>query len=548
MRAKTVLTGAIMLLLLLSIAGTALQQNIKGNIDVVIKGYDDGVIVDAYVNLTTTYNNTVDNKGQLKLTIDAKTDMPSENKLVTDGKIDLTVIADAIRENKVNANIWLTYKSIKDYGELYLKAIGNYTNINGTLDFDVELKSEGNTNNTTVDLTANITIPVDMIGKDALNQLVMMSAFLTARTVNIYLEQLNMTFIRFKTLQITTSVDKQKNLVYINAKALFYVNGTEALLYREKYGTTPMIGVNTTANQSVIPPIQSPLNPSRETNTSTELEATIKTIDNQLKLNAVFHSETEGDLEKAAEEAHKGLLKIVKESNASLPPGLDEIYLVPGPGRFSLVVDATKPEQVNINLIVEGLRFKHVNLTGGVAQSRTAAIILGYLSAIQSYLPSTIDMNVKIVDLAKTEPDARIKEEVSNYLGSFMQGLPLPLPIQHTSTATITTSYITNTTPTTTSSTTSTTTTIHQTTSSAATSSQSPVQTSTSTPTTTTTTAISTTTTPATSNTTTPTSTSPSTAVTTTAGGGEPWTWIAVATIVIVAVVLVLLHFVLKKR
>ncbi len=541
MRVKTILAQVILLLVVLPIIGSAMQQNVNGNIDVVIKGYDDGVIVDFYANLTSTINKTVESKGRFKLVVDAKTDMPSENKLVTDGTIDLTVIADTLRENKVNANIWLTYKSIKNYGELYLKATGNYTNVNGTLDFNVELNSSGDVNNTTVDLSANITIPIDMIGEDAAKQLVMMSAFLTERTVNLYLEQLNMTFIKFKTLQITTNIDKQENTVYINAKAVFYVNGTEALVYREKYGTTPMIGANMTATPPSIPPIQTPFNPSRETNVSAKLEATIKTIENQLKLNAIFHSETTGDLEKAAEESHKELVKMIKEANGSLPPGLDEIYLVPSPGRFNLVIDTVKPGQVNINIVAEGIRLKHVNLTGSEAQRRTAAIVLGYLAAIQSYLPPTISMNIKINNIEKVEPDAKIKEEASNYLGSFMQGIPLPLPVQPTSTATLTTTYVTITMPSTTTETLSPTTT----TTSTSTTTQSTTQTSTSTPTTTTET------TPTQTVTSSMTTSSPTTTTSVgggVGGGGLFWTWIAVATIVVVVIVLGLLYIVLKKR
>ncbi len=542
MHAKMLLAGIVLLLITLSVTSLAMQQNINGNIDVVIKGYDDGVIVDFYANLTSTINKTIESKGQFKVVVNAETDMPGENKLVTDGEIDLIAIADAIRENKVNANIWLTYKSIKNYGKLYLKAIGNYTNVNGTLNFDVKLNSSGDVNNTTVDLTANITIPIDMIGEDAVNQLVMMSAFLTERTVNLYLEQLNMTFIRFKTLQITTNVDKQKELVYINVKTIFYVNSTEALVYREKYGTTPMIGMNTTASPLSIPPIQTPFNPSRETNVSAEVEATIKTIDNQLKLHAVFHSETIGDLEKASEEAHRELVKVIKEANGTLPPGLDEIYLVPSPGKLNLVIDATKPGQVSINVVAEGLRFKHANLTGDEAKSRTAAIILGYLAAIQSYLPPTISMNIKISDMAKVEPDAKIKEEASNYLGSFMQGIPIPLPIQLTSTATLTTTYTTITVPST--STTTTTSVTTTPTSSSTTTTQSTTQTSTSTSTT------PATTTTLTQTTTSSVTTSPPTTTTSVggAGGGELWTWVAVATIIIVTIVLGLLYIVLKKR
>ena len=543
MRVKTILAQAILLLIVLPIIGSAMQQNVNGNIDVIIKGYDDGVIVDFYANLTSTINKTVESKGQFKLVVNAKTDMPSENKLVTDGTVDLTVIADALRENKVNANIRLTYKSIKSYGELYLKAVGNYTNVNGTLDFNVELNSSGDINNTTVDLSANITIPINMIGEDAAKQLVMMSAFLTERTVNLYLEQLNMTFIKFRTLQITTNIDKQENIVYINAKAVFYVNGTEALVYREKYGTAPMIGANMTATPPSIPPIQTPFNPSRETNVSANLEATIKTIDNRLKLNAVFHSEAAGDLEKAMEESHRELVKTIREANGTLPPGLDEIYLVPGPGKLNLVIDAVEPGQVNINVIAEGIRLKHVNLTGSEAQRRTAAIVLGYLAAIQSYLPPTISMNVKINNIEKVEPDAKIREEASNYLGSFMQGVPLPLPIQHTYTATMTTTYTTVTIPLTTTTTTET--------SSSTTTTTSPTitQTTAQTSTTTSSTTTKTTSTPTQTTSSTMTSSSTTTSVGGGAGGGElSWTWIAVATIVVVVVVLGLLYIVLKKR
>ncbi len=534
------------LIVLVSVSPITLAMqppNVNGNISVVIKGYDDGVIVDSNVSLMSTINRTVEEGGQLKIIIESKSEMPSENQMITNGILDIIATSDVLKENNVNANIWLTYNSVKDYGELYLKAIGNYTNINGTLDFNVELKGSGNANNTTVDLEANVTIPVKMIGEDAVQQLVMMSAFLNERTVNLYLEQLNMTFIKFRTLTITTSVDKQKNLVYMNIKAVFYINATEALMHRGTYGVTPIMGGNITTQPS-FPVIQTPFTPAKNINSSGSMNATIKTVDNQLKINVKFHVESKGDLEKATRENHERFIKMLKESNATIPPGLDEIYIAPSPVDFKLTIDATKPGEVKIDAVLRDLRLKHVNLTGVEAQKRTAAIILGYLAALQQRLPSSIAMTIQMVNLEKTEPDPEIKEKAADYLENFMRNIPVIMPTPSNTTVTLTTTYttITVTTSTTTTTTTQTTpTTTSQTTSTHAT--------------TQTTTTSSTTTSQTTIQTTSPTSpvTSSTTTTPTTTGGtsGEGWTWItvvAVVTVIIVVVAVILLLIVLKKR
>ena len=514
--------------LMLSIIGSIAQSNPSGNIRVVINGYDDGVIVDLYANLTGNTSTT----SVFKLVLNAETTMPSEKQLVTDGVLNLIVVSDALRENKVNANLWLKYKSIKGYGELYLKAMGNYTNVNGTLDFNLDLNSSGDVNNTTVILFANITIPLSMIGEEAANQLVMMSAFLTERTVNLYLKQLNMTFIRFKTLQLEANMDKGKSVVYFNAKAIFYVNSTEALLYREKYGGAPPIpGANiTTSGPATIPPIQTPFNPSKETNSSLSLNATVKTMDNRLEVKAVFHGNSTGDFEKAAREAHRELIKTLKESNTSIPPGLDEIYLAPNPSKVYVNIDSTEPGKVNANIVAEGIRLKHANLTGTEAQKRVASILLGYLAAIQSYLPSTVNLNVELNNVAGAEPDNNVREKAASYLESFMHSIPIPIqPV--TSTATLTTTHVTSSTPTTSQVTTKTTSTTTTTTTTKTTQTSPPATTSTA---------------PTTSPT--QSSSTPTTHTITGAGGGNLWTWIGVATIIIVVIVVGILYIVLKKR
>ena len=539
MKTGKLLTLVLLTTLMLSVINPVAQSNPSGNVRVVINGYDDGVIVDLYANLTG--NTSTSAQSTFKLVLNSETTMPSEKQLITDGTLNLTVASEKLRENKVNANIWLKYKSIKGYGELYLKAKGNYTNVNGTLEFNLDLNSSGDVNNTTVNLYANITIPLNMTGEETAKQLVMMSAFLTERTVNLYLEQLNMTFIKFKTLQIEANIDKKKGMVYLNAKAVFYINSTEALLYREKYGGAPPIpGANvTTSGPASLPPIQTPFNPSKETNTSSSLNVTIKTIDNKLEVKAVFHGNSTGDFEKAAKEAHEEIIKTLKESNASIPPGLDEIYLAPNPSKIYVNIDGTNPGKINVNIVAEGIRLKHANLTGAEAQKRVASILLGYLAAIQSYLPSTINLNVELNNVAGAEPDNNVKEKAASYLEGFMHSIPIPVqPI--TSTATLTTTHVTSPTPasspTTTKTTTTTTTTITTKT------------TQTTTPTTTTQTSSPTTTSSTPTTSPLQTSTTPTTQTTISSSGENLWTWIGIATIIIVVIVAGILYIVLKKR
>ncbi len=540
MKTGKLLTLVLLTTLMLSVINPVAQSNPSGSIRVVINGYDDGVIVDLYANLTG--NTSTSAQSTFKLVLNAETTMPSEKQLITDGTLNLTVISEKLRENKVNANIWLKSKSIKGYGELYLKAKGNYTNVNGTLEFNVDLNSSGDANNTTVNLYANITIPLNMTGEETANQLVMMSAFLTERTVNLYLEQLNMTFIKFKTLQIEANIDRKKGMVYLNAKAVFYINSTEALLYREKYGGAPPIpGANvTTSGPASLPPIQTLFNPSKETNTSSSLNVTIKTIDNKLDVKAVFHGNSTGDFEKAAKEAHEEIIKTLKESNASIPPGLDEIYLAPNPSKIYVDIDGTNPGKVNINIVAEGIRLKHANLTGTEAQKRVASILLGYLAAIQSYLPSTINLNVELNNVAGAEPDNNVKEKAASYLEGFMHSIPIPVqPV--TSTATLTTTHITSPITPTTSSPTKTTTTSSPTTTTTKT-------TQTTTPPPPTQTTPSTTASPTSTMSPPQSSTTPTTQTAVSSSGGNLWTWIGVATIIIVVIVAGILYIVLKKR
>ena len=524
------LTIALLIALMLSVVGSIAQSSPNGNIRVIINGYDDGVIVDVYANLTSVSNTS----GEFKLLVNAKTTMPSENKMVTDGTLNLTIISDKLEENKVNANIWLKYKSIKGYGELYLKATGNYTNVNGTLHFNLDLNSSGDVNNTTVNLYANITIPLNMTGEKTAQQLAMMSAFLTERTINLYFKQLNITFIKFKTLQLVPNIDKKKGMIYLTAKAVFSINGTDALLYREKHGGAPPIpGANISSSSPAqqLPVLQTPFSPSKEINTSINLNATIKTIEDKLELNAVFHGNSTGDFEKAAMESHEKLVKILKESNTTTLPGLDEIYIAPNPSKLYIDVDGTRPGKVSASIVAEGIRLKHVNLTGIEAQKRVASILLGYLAAIQSYLPSTISLRVELNNITGVKPDNNVKEKASNYLEGFMHSIPIHLPFQ-TSTATLTITHVTSTTsssPTTTKTTSTTT-----------------ITTETTHTTTTQTASASTTSTRSTISPTHP--TTPTTQTTTNVSGGDLWTWVGIATVIIIAVIVVILYVVLKRR